>query len=32
VTMGQILSAPMMIIGATMMAMAYRSNNKKATD
>jgi len=31
VTMGQILSAPMMVIGATMLAVAYRSNNKEAT-
>ncbi len=30
VTMGQILSAPMIIIGATMLAMAYRSNPKEA--
>ncbi|MDH3339020.1 MAG: prolipoprotein diacylglyceryl transferase [Gammaproteobacteria bacterium] len=30
VTMGQILSAPMIIIGATMLAMAYRSRNKEA--
>jgi len=30
VTMGQILSAPMIIIGATMLVMAYRSNNKEA--
>ncbi len=31
VTMGQILSAPMIIIGAIMLAMAYRSQNKPAT-
>jgi len=30
VTMGQILSAPMIIIGATMLVMAYRSKNKEA--
>jgi phosphatidylglycerol:prolipoprotein diacylglycerol transferase len=30
VTMGQILSAPMVIIGATMLAMAYRSKTKEA--
>ena len=29
-TMGQILSAPMIIIGATMLIMAYRSQNKEA--
>jgi phosphatidylglycerol:prolipoprotein diacylglycerol transferase len=29
-TMGQVLSAPMIIIGATMLVMAYRSNNKEA--
>ena len=30
VTMGQILSAPMILIGATMLVMAYRSNNREA--
>ena len=30
VTMGQILSAPMIIVGATMLFMAYRKNNKEA--
>ncbi len=30
VTMGQVLSAPMIIIGATMLVMAYRSQNKEA--
>ena len=30
VTMGQILSAPMIIIGATMLAMAYGRKNKEA--
>ncbi|MDH3806820.1 MAG: prolipoprotein diacylglyceryl transferase, partial [Gammaproteobacteria bacterium] len=30
VTMGQVLSAPMIIIGATMLVMAYRSNKREA--
>ena len=29
-TMGQVLSAPMVLLGATMLVMAYRSNNKEA--
>lgn len=32
VTMGQILSAPMIIIGATMLGMAYRSNRIEAAN
>jgi phosphatidylglycerol:prolipoprotein diacylglycerol transferase len=29
-TMGQVLTAPMILIGGTMLAMAYRANNKEA--
>lgn len=31
VTMGQVLSAPMIVAGVTMLVMAYRSNGKEAT-
>ena len=30
VTMGQVLSAPMILVGATMLFMAYTRNNKEA--
>ena len=31
VTMGQVLSAPMVIAGVTMLILAYRSNGREAT-